>query len=59
MNGFDNQLSRDFKNTWKIVERVNGKSNTTKMDVAQLLDFYLRVSKEGKLEECNVWALDI
>jgi hypothetical protein len=56
MNGFDNQLSRDFKNTWKIVERVNGKSNTTKMDVAKLLDFYLRVSKEGKLEECNVWA---
>ena len=56
MNGFDSQLARDFKNTWNVIEFVDGMSNETNMDVIELLDFYLRVSKEGKLEECNVWA---
>lgn len=56
MNGFDSQLARDFKNTWKVVEFVDGKTHETNMDVVELLDFYLRVSKEGKLEECNVWS---
>ena len=56
MNCFANQLARDFKNTWNIVESFDGKNIDTNMDVVELLDFYLRVSKEGKLEGGNVWA---
>lgn len=56
MNGFDSQLARDFKNTWNVIEFVDGKSNETNMDVVELLDFYFRVSKDGKLEGSNVWA---